>query len=221
MSARLFLEGGGDSKDGRTRCREGFRKLFEKCGFRGRMPRLVASGGRKSAYDDFTIAHAHATAPDYVGMLIDSENPVPNINETWGHLRDRDQWDRPPGARDDQVLLMTTCMETWIASDRNALNEHFGHRVHVAALPALPNIEARTRRDILQNLRDATRDCPGPYTKGPKSFEVLGKLDPDAIAQHLPSFRRAHRILDEKLHAAGNPGPPRRRPIRVPPQNTD
>ena len=94
---------------------------------------------------------------------------------------------------------MTTCMETWIASDRNALREHFGQHLHEVALPALPDIEARTRQDVLQNLQHATGDCPGPYTKGPKSFEVLGKLDPDAIAQHLPSFQRARRILDEKL----------------------
>ena len=199
MSVRIYLEGGGDSKDGRARCREGFRKLLEKCGFRGRMPRLVASGGRDSAYDDFTTAHARATAPDYVGMLIDSEEPVASINETWHHLETHDNWNRPPGARNDQVLLMTTCMETWIASDRNTLQEHFGQHLNEAALPALPNIEDRTRHEVLQNLRHATRDCPGPYTKGPKSYEIVGKLDPEAIEPHLPSFGRTHRILDEKL----------------------
>lgn len=27
-------------------------------------------------------------------------------------------WDPPTGATDNQVLLMTTCMETWIVADR-------------------------------------------------------------------------------------------------------
>ena len=199
MSARIFLEGGGDSKDGKVRCREGFRKLLQKCGYRGRMPRLIASGSRKSAYDDFTIEHANAAASDYVGMLIDSEDPVQDIDEAWSHLRDRDNWTTPPGVRNDQVLLMVTCMETWIASDRNTLREHFGQHLNEAALPALPSIEDRTRQEVLQSLQHATRDCPGPYTKGPKSYEIVGKLDPDAIGPHLASFRRTRRILEERL----------------------
>ena len=82
MSARIYVEGGGDSKDARARCREGFSKLLEKCGFRGRLPRLVACGGRTQACDDdFTIAHARNALPDYVALLIDSEDPVPNISE--------------------------------------------------------------------------------------------------------------------------------------------
>ena len=100
MSAEIYLEGGGDSREGKIRCREGFRKLLEKCGFRGRMPGLVACGSRNSAYDDFALAHAraHAAGTDYVGLLIDSEEPVANIGETWNHLRDRDDWETPPGA---------------------------------------------------------------------------------------------------------------------------
>ena len=56
MNARLYIEGGGDSKQLHTRCREGFRKLLERCGFGGRMPRLVACGGRNSTFDDFSTA---------------------------------------------------------------------------------------------------------------------------------------------------------------------
>jgi hypothetical protein len=44
VSAYIYVEGGGagaDSKDVDIRCREGFRKLLENCGFEGRMPRLV------------------------------------------------------------------------------------------------------------------------------------------------------------------------------------
>ncbi len=51
-------------------------------------------------------------------MLVDSEYPVANIEKTWEHLKQRDNWDRPAGADDEHVLLMTTCMETWIATDR-------------------------------------------------------------------------------------------------------
>lgn len=217
MSAEIYLEGGGDSKEGRIRCREGFRKLLEKCGFTGRMPALVACGSRNSAYDRFAEAHVHAAGTDYIGLLIDSEEPVTNIGDTWNHLRNRDDWETPAGARNDQVLFMTTCMETWIVSDRHALASHFGQHLHAAALPALGNVEDRPREAVQRSLRHATRNCPGPYAHGPTSFKVLAKLDPGTMAQHLPSFARVRSILAAKLQ----PAPPRaarargRRRIRV------
>jgi hypothetical protein len=49
-----------------------------------------------------------------VGLLIDSEDTVDMSNNplqqsTWEHLRRRDEWERPLGAEDEQVLLMTNC----------------------------------------------------------------------------------------------------------------
>ena len=199
VSARIYLEGGGDSKDGKSRCREGFRKLLEKCGLGGRMPRLVACGARNSAYDKFKTAHQTKGRTDYVALLIDSEDRLQDVDKTWDHLRRRDRWDRPGDAEDDQVLFMTTCMETWIVADRNALRDHFGQHLQPNALPPLPNLESRTRDDVQMRLERATRDSAGPYKKGPKSYEVLGKLDPNTIEPHLPSFRRTRKILGEKL----------------------
>ena len=189
-----------ESSESLSRCREGFRRLLEKCGFSGWMPRLKACGSRQSAYDNFVAIYASQSSQDYIALLIDSEDPVANIDQTWRHLNQRDGWQRPPGAQDDQVLLMVTCMETWIVADRQALNEHFGNRLQTSALPPLNNLEDRSRQDVQNRLERATRDCPGPYTKGPKSFEVLGKLDPNVLQQHLPSFSRARRILTDKLN---------------------
>ena len=73
MSARIYVEGGGDSNELHIRCREGFRKLLESCGFTGRLPRLAACGGRTATFDDFQTDHAMKSDADYVAMLIDSE----------------------------------------------------------------------------------------------------------------------------------------------------
>jgi len=43
------------------------------------------------------------------------------------------------------------------------------------------------------------RNCTNAYRKGDRSFEILGKLSPTALEKHLPSFKRARRILDERL----------------------
>ena len=199
MSARVYIEGGGDSKDMHIRCRKGFRRLLENSGFTGRMPHLVACGGRRAAFDGFATAHAHAAAGDYVALLVDSEEPVANINETWSHLTQRDRWNKPTGADEEQVLLMTTCMETWIASDRKALRDHYGAKLQENALLDLNDMEARKRGDVQNSLHRATRNCTNRYAKGKRSFEILERLDPAVLRRLLPSFARCERVLDEKL----------------------
>ena len=200
MKARIFIEGGGDSKDLRARCRMGFRRLLERCGLEGKMPRLVACGAREEAFDGFTTAHRHAGPDDYVAMLVDSEDPVKDKERPWAHLKRCDGWDRPEGADDKQVLLMTTCMETWIVCDRKALSDHFGECLRGKALPASHNLESRHRNAIQTALVEATRDCgKRRYAKGKISFEIVGKLDPAPLRRHLPHFKRSEEILKKNL----------------------
>lgn len=205
MSATLYIEGGArgpDSKDLQIRCRAGFRRLLEKCDFKGRMPRLNACGGRDDTFGDFKIAHGNKAAGDYVAMLIDSEEPMADIKEAWKHLQNVEtvnKWNRPNGATDDQVLFMTTCMETWVAADRDALKAHYGSKLQVSALPPLVALEGRVRHDVQDKLAHATRNCSNAYTKGKRSFEVLAKLAPAVLEEHLPSFVRTRRILNDNL----------------------
>lgn len=201
MSAHLYIEGsrtGANSKSDQIRCREGFRKLIEKSGFSGKMPRLSACGGRGSAFDDFKTAHTASKKGDFVAMLIDSEDPVLDVEKPWEHLKLRDQWDKPDHSVDEQVLLMTTCMETWIAADREALKNHYGHQLQEVALPSLHNLETQARHDVLKKLEHATRNCSNGYKKGRGSFEILGTLNPENLKE-LPSFNRMIRILKERL----------------------
>jgi len=199
VSAHLYIEG-AESKEDQVRCREGFRNLIGKLGFAAgkRMPRLSACGGRNSAFDDFKTAHGHSKKGDYIAMLIDSEDPVADSEKTWEHLKTRDNWDKPAGADDEQVLLMTTCMETWIVVDRAALKAHYGHRLQENALPPLIDLEKRNRKEVYDKLAQATRDCSNAYAKGKRSFEVVGILNPTALSL-LPAFARMARVLKAKL----------------------
>lgn len=197
MNAYIYIEG-GESKYDQIRCRRGFSKLIEKSGLKGRMPRLSACGSRNAAFDDFKTAHTTSKPGDYVALLVDSEDPVAEIEKTWEHLKKRDDWNRPAEAHDEQVLFMTTCMETWIVADPGTLREHYGHLLQESALPALNNLEQRDRHEVHDKLAHATRDCSNAYAKGKRSFEVLEKIDPEALAS-LPSFERAKRILNQRL----------------------
>ena len=210
MSAYLYIEGsktGDDSKEQQARCREAYRKLLEKAGFAGRMPRLVACGGRNAAFDEFTTAHKGGRTSDFVGMLIDSEAPVADPEKPWDHLKHRpgDLWERPTKAKDEQVLFMTTCMETWIAADRETLRQHYGSKLKESSLPPLPNLEARQAHEVQDKLVKATADCSNAYAKGDRSFQVLAELNPEAL-KSLPSFARCLRILEEKLERPSGRG---------------
>ncbi len=200
MNAILYLEGGGDSKELHTRCREGFHRLLERCGFdkQRRMPRLVACGGRKAAFDDFKIAH-DSHKGQFIALWLDSEAVLTDLERTWAHLASHDGWPQPDGASDEQVLFMTTCMETWLVTDRDTLQEHYGSNLHESALPPLDDLENRAREDVQPSLAHATRDCSNAYQKGERSFRVLGLLNPATLEKHLPSFARARRILNVKL----------------------
>ncbi len=195
MSVQLFVEGGGDSTQLRNRCREGFRKLLENTGFRRRMPRVRALGSREAAFDRFKTALGDPMNADDVLMLIDSEAPITDVERTWDHLRRRDRWRKPSDATDDQVLFMVTSMETWLAADHEALRKRFPRDFNGNRLPDPNRIEDRHSDDVLTALKRATNDR---YSKGAISFELLGSLNPDTL-QQLPSFRRARRILNEKL----------------------
>jgi hypothetical protein len=202
VSATLYLEGGAsgaDSKDLQIRCREGFRKLLENCDYKGRMPRLFACGSRDAAFDDFKIAHGGRGVGDYVAMWIDSEDPLTDLEATWDHLTRRDSWTQPAGAANDQVLFMTTCMETLIVADHAALSDHYQTKLQGSALPPLVNLENRERHDVQDKLVHATRNCTNAYAKGKRSFEILAKLKPATLQKHLPSFARTTRILNQKL----------------------
>jgi Domain of unknown function (DUF4276) len=132
-------------------------------------------------------------------MWIDSEDPLTDLEATWAHLTRRENWTQPVGASDDQVLLMTTCMETLVVADRAALKDHYGANLQLSSLPPLAQLENRLRHDVQDKLVHATRNCTNSYAKGKRSFEVLARLTPSTLAEHLPSFARSRRILDQKL----------------------
>jgi hypothetical protein len=205
VSATVYIEGGArgqDSKELQIRCREGFRRLLEKCGFKGRMPGLNACGGRDFAFGDFKTAHKNRAPGHFVAMLIDSEEPVAEIEEAWTHLQNVKtvtKWKKPKAATDEQVLFMSTCMETWVIADRESLRKHYGSKLQNSAMPPLANLETRDRHYIQDALTHATRNCSNAYTKGKRSFEILAKLTPEVLDQHLPSFVRTRRILNDKL----------------------
>jgi len=180
VNVKIYVEGGGHQNSRlSTECRKGFRLLLEKAGMRGQMPRIVACGGRKEAYDDFCTAVRARRSNELLFLLVDSEGPVDPRDSAWAHLKKQGAWIAPAGISDEAVHLMVQCMEAWLVADQTALSAYFGPGFQLSALPKSPNIESIPKRDLLAALDDATRTTrKGRYRKGEHSFAILALIDP-------------------------------------------
>jgi hypothetical protein len=130
---KLYVEGGGDSSTLKTACRAGFSDFLSKAGLKGKMPRIVACGSRRNAYDS-SFCTAISIGEDAL-LLVDSEAPVSadcqqgdaESWKPWRHLNNRqgDQWDKPSNSEDAHCHLMVQCMEAWFLADRDTLQNFF------------------------------------------------------------------------------------------------
>ena len=198
----LYVEGGGDAKLLRTLCRQGFSDFLAKAGLQGHLPRIVACGSRRQAYEDFCTALAQGR--DAAMLLVDSEDTV-TVASAWAHLQQRpaDAWPRPPGAKDDQCHLMVECMESWFLTDRGAVTRFFGQGFAASALPPVTHrIESMTRNAVFSRLAAETAKCKtkAPYDKGEHSFKLLAVIDPAKVAAASPW---ANRFLSAMKQAMG------------------
>jgi hypothetical protein len=131
-------------------------------------------------------------------LLVDAEGPV-TAADPWQHLQQREGWQRPARATDDQCHLMVQVMETWFLADQSKLRSFYGQRFRENALPANPDVEQIPRLDVFSGLTNATRNTQkGSYDKGSHSFEILAMLDPSRVEQSALYARRFLETLRER-----------------------
>ena len=197
VTVQLYVEGGGDNRELRVACRKGFRDFLDRAGFAGRMPKIIACGGRDSALDHFSKALASGFNPM---LLVDAEGPV-TAQGTWQHVRDRDGWARPVGASDGQCHLMVQSMESWFLADVDALASYYGQGFQRQSLPQNPNIEAIPKDDVRVGLGQAARaTAKNGYKKGRDSFPILGGIDLGKVRTASPYAERFVRSMMEIMN---------------------
>ena len=184
MSTRVFVEGGGDTRRLKAECRRAFSEFFQAAGLKGPMPKVVACGGRRQAFDSFR--HEVARAPsDSPMLLVDSEGPLVG-DDAWSHLQQSDNWRRPEAARIDSAHVMVQVMESWFLADKRELADYFGQRFVPNALPQGTDIEDIRKDDVLDGLKKASRRTTKRYKKGRDSFEILRRLDASLVTAACP-----------------------------------
>jgi len=182
MVIKLYVEGGGEVALLNTQCRRGFQTFFKAAGLKNRMPRIIASGSRQSAFDNFRTALKEARKDDLPLLLVDSEASVDDGVTVWEHLKKHDNLNRSAGASDDQAFLMVQCMETWFLADLDSLARFFGKDFNSNAIPRWKSLESVDKIRVFSALTSATKRCRNKsYQKGRVSFELLERIDPNKV----------------------------------------
>ena len=200
MKVKVYVEGGGDGRELRARCRRGFSSFFGKAKLAGRMPQVIVCGGRQSAYEKFRRALGLSDGREFIVLLVDSEGPVAKGSGPWSHLEAIDGWAKPEDATDRNAHLMVQCMEAWFLADRSCLATFFGQGFDPNALPGNRNLEEVSKTDVLRGLKSATRQCrsKGEYDKGRHSFDLLSEIDPASVMDASPRANRLVATLRKK-----------------------
>ncbi len=196
---RVYVEGGSRGQLA-TKCRQGFSEFFKNAGLAGHMPSVVSCGSRNEALNRFCTALNEFKPGTIPILLVDSEDPVRNIDGPWDHLLSRDGWDRPESAKDDQAHLMVQCMESWFLADISALETFFGAGFKSAAIAKRDDIENISKRDVLSWLSSASQSSKkGAYHKGRHSFDILARIDPAQVTQRSDFARQLVKTLKKHL----------------------
>lgn len=202
MSARLYVEGGGDRREQQALLRQAFASLLDKAGFgRPRAPTVVCAGSRNHAFREF--CNALQIHGDAALLLVDAEAAA---DETpWPHVRRRDGWAKPDAASDDQLHLMVQMMENWFLCDRGMLADYFGRGFGERHLPgAEGDVESLGKAQVAEGLRMATRGSrKGEYGKGAHSAELLARIDPQRLRRAAPHFEKLLAALSARLPRRG------------------
>ncbi|MEO6037071.1 MAG: DUF4276 family protein [Saprospiraceae bacterium] len=190
VSIKIYIEGGGKGKYLEICFQRAWTKFFQSAGLSGQMPRPVRGKGRKQAYDLFVTALEKREKNVLPLLLVDSEDAITKGHTVWKHLQTRDGLEKPEKAGDKHAYLMVQLMETWLIADPEALHDYFGSRFKSNSIPVWTNLETVSKPDILNALDKATARCEKCYAKGKISFEVLGKISPEKVAEKCPHAKR-------------------------------
>jgi hypothetical protein len=199
---RIYIEGGGDSKDTKARLRRGFSGFFKElvqvaCSKKIKW-NITVCGSRNNAFRDFKNAlpdHPNA----FIILLVDSEAPV--TQPPWEHLKSRDNWDAPAGVDETHCYLMVQTMEAWFMADIDTLKKFYGQGFKENAIPRKSNVETIEKDLLERSLKAASCDTKskGEYQKIQHASKLLEILDVDKVRKASSECERLFTTLTELM----------------------
>ena len=200
MKVRLYVEGSpkGMHANGLRLFRSGFKQHLVKLDPLLKSMEVSPCGSTQDAIRDY--ARAVREKGEFVpSLLVDSDTPV-TAGSPAEHLRAKlDSANLPRDARSN-IFLMVQCMESWFVTDATALKTCFGSKLRENSLPPTNDIEAVSKKDVLDALKAAVQATPAEnYHKIQHGAKILANLNPDTVAKRSKHARSLHAFLRESL----------------------
>jgi hypothetical protein len=197
---RIYIEGGGDSKDTKAFLRQGFGIFLNELVTVARAKRvrwqLVMCGSRNSAFDAFRTSLGQNPQAFNV-LLVDSETPV--STRPWAHLLARDGWN-VGNLSDDFCHLMVQVMESWFLADLEKLAGYYGTGFARNSIPNTANVEQISKATIENSLKIATRNTQkGEYQKIHHASKLLALIEATTVRRASSHCDRLFTILAAKM----------------------
>lgn len=198
---RLYIEGGGDTKNTKFLIHQGFNKFFRQLAEiaqnRSVKWKIIVCGSRNNAFRDFKIAlKAHPKA--FNVLLVDAEAPVKTTNACQ-HLKQSDNWDLAH-IDEEQCHLMVQTMEAWLIADIETLKKFYGREFKENVLPKNPNVEQIDKKQLEPSLKAATRKTSkGEYHKIQHASKLLALLNVNQVRAVAPHCDRIFTVLMQRM----------------------
>lgn len=200
---RVYIEGGAQGRTADNDFRRGWKKFLAELHKTARNNgyqslEVVRGQGRADTFRRFS--HYKKQYPhDLCVLLADAETEVPEGTFVWDVVaqREGDKWQCPDWATEQHLYLMVVFVETWLLTDQEALATYFKRGFKMSSLPTT-NLESRSKSDVENALKQATKDCKnGPYRHGQAS-EIIEFVRP-ARVQTLKHGQRLFAVLGDLI----------------------
>jgi hypothetical protein len=199
---RIYIEGGGDSKNTKKLIKEGFAGFLKPIADVAINQKIkwdiIICGTRNNAFRDFK--NALKSHPDAFNvLLVDAEAPV-NQKSPWEHLKLRDNWDKPAGVVDDNCHLMVQTMEAWFIADIATLKKFYGKGFKENGIPKAADVETIAKDNLESILKTASGGTTkGEYHKIQHAYKLLESLDVTKVRQVSPYCNRLFTTIISKM----------------------
>jgi hypothetical protein len=197
---RVYVEGGGDSANGRAFLRAGFSSFFRDLVSSARKQhvrwQIIVCGPRNAAFDAFRTSLRQNPLAFNV-LLVDSEAAVSTA--PWAHLKARDGWEIG-GLSDDNCHLMTQAMEAWFLADVHSLALFYGADFYRGSIPSASDVEKIPKSTLEPSLKAATRNTQkGEYHKIHHGSQLLARINPALVRTASHHCERMFGVLESKM----------------------
>lgn len=194
---RVYIEGGAEGSTADSDFRRGWKKFLSELHVLARANNyhsleVVRGKSRGNAFNRFKV-HKKEHPNDLCVLLVDAETAVPDGTKVWDVVARPagDAWQRPSWATESHLYLMVHFVETWLLTDQAALQKYFKKGFNQKPLPTT-NLEDRSKDEIEQAFRKATRaSSKGSYRHG-QAHEVIGLISQDRVK----TLRHGQRLFD-------------------------